>query len=94
MKTNYKNYNRGNRKDVKPVDEVVEETKEIIGVVSNCEKLNVRSNPDKDSDVLYTLNKGNEVMIDKEASTSEFYKVITGAGLEGYCMKQFIEVEE
>lgn len=99
MKTNYKNYNRGKREETKPVDEVseeVKETKQVIGVVSNCERLNIRKIPRKDADVLCILEVGSEVtVVDLRIdTTSEFYKVITGAGIEGYCMKEFIEVDE
>lgn len=95
MKTNYKNYNRGKKEETKPVDKVseeVKETKQRIGIVSNCERLNVRKNPEKDADVLCVLEVGSEVMVTDDIS--EFYKVITGAGIEGYCIKQFIKVEE
>ena len=67
-----------------------EETTGLIGVVTECTKLNVRKAPNTDAAVVTTLSLGTEVMIDEENSTEEFYKVYTGTGVEGYCMKKFI----
>ena len=82
-----------------PVDQPVEESpkKETkVGIVANCEKLNIRRSPLKDSDganSITVLLPGVAVVIDEDESTSNFYKVITEDGLEGYCMRQFIEVK-
>ena len=81
-----------------PVDQPVEEApkKETkVGIVANCEKLNLRRSPLKDSDganVITELLPGVAVVIDEDESTPNFYKVTTETGLEGYCMKQFIEL--
>ena len=81
------------------VDQPVEETpkkESKVGVVSNCEKLNLRRSPLKDSDganIITELLTGVAVVIDEDESTSNFYKVITEDGLEGYCMRQFIEIK-
>lgn len=75
------------------VTEVVEEnSKEVIGYVSGCEKLNLRKEASKDSSVVTILYKYAELQIDESKSTEEFYKVTTLAGIEGYCMKKFISV--
>ena len=82
-----------------PVDQPVEESpkKETkVGIVANCEKLNLRRSPLKDSDgvnIITVLLPGVVVVIDEDESTPNFYKVITEDGLEGYCMRQFIEVK-
>lgn len=81
-----------------PVDQPVEEApkKETkVGIVANCEKLNLRRSPLKDSDganVITELLPGVAVVIDEDESTPNFYKVTTETGLDGYCMKQFIEL--
>ena len=81
-----------------PVDQPVEEApkKETkVGIVANCEKLNLRRSPLKDSDganIITELLPGVAVVIDEDESTPNFYKVTTETGLEGYCMKQFIEL--
>ena len=69
---------------------VIEETK---GYLTNCIKLNVRAEAEKDADVLCILDQDAEVTIDLDNSTAEFYKVCTSAGVEGYCMKKYIAVK-
>ena len=63
------------------------------GVVVYCKKLNVREEPHIESDVLCVINNGDEVTVDIFETTEEFYKVCTEAGVEGFCMKKYIEVE-
>lgn len=60
------------------------------GVVSGCERLNVRSEASTTADVLCTIDRDAEVVIVDSESTDEFYKVCTAAGIAGFCMKQFI----
>lgn len=80
------------------VDQPVEEApnkESKVGIVANCEKLNLRKSPLKDSDganIITELLPGVAVVIDEDESTSDFYKVTTETGLEGYCMRQFIEL--
>ena len=82
-----------------PADQPVEESpkkESKVGIVANCEKLNLRRSPLKDSDganIITELLPGVAVVIDADESTPNFYKVITEDGLEGYCMRQFIEVK-
>ncbi len=79
-----------------PVDEAApaEETKNFAsGVVTDCLKLNVRKDPDGDADVLVVINALSEVTVDMDASTDEFYKVRTAAGIEGFCMKKYIALK-
>ena len=75
--------------------EVVEEKPEqthVDGAVINCSKLNVRKEPNKESDAIGVLNNGVFVIVELENSTDDFYKVRT-PGVQGYCMKQFIEIK-
>ena len=69
----------------------------VIGVVVNCEKLNIRADADKTAEVLCVINKGEEVEIDEEDSTDDFYSVIYGKTKEvsvyGFCMKQYIKIK-
>ena len=82
-----------------PLDQTLEETpkkESKVGIVANCEKLNLRRSPLKDSDganIITELLPGIAVVIDEDESTPNFYKVITEDGLEGYCMRQFVEVK-
>ena len=81
-----------------PVDQPVEKApkkESKVGIVANCEKLNLRRSPLKDSDganIITELLPGVAVVIDEDESTPNFYKVTTETGLEGYCMRQFIEL--
>lgn len=78
-------------------EEVVEEEKveedgdTNMGVVT-CGKLYLRSKPSKDSDWITILEKDEEIMIISE-DDSEWYKVYTAAGQEGFCKKEFIKID-
>lgn len=61
------------------------------GAVRNCKKLNLREEPSKSSGVACILLEDESVLIDLENSTDDFYK-ISARGIDGYCMKQFIEI--
>lgn len=64
----------------------------ITGVVSKCTRLNVRSEPSLKAMVLAVINHSDEVGIDTDFSDSEWYKVQTANGTDGFCMKKFIKV--
>lgn len=69
---------------------VVEKT--IEGNVVKCEKLNVREEPVSDANIICELKKDSIVLIDMDNSTDTFYKVTTVSGIEGYCVKEYINV--
>lgn len=76
------------------VNHEVENVAETIsGVVSGCEKLNMREDSNKESKIITVLTKDAEVKVNLTESTEDFYKVCTASGLEGYCMKKFIVVK-
>lgn len=74
---------------VEPEHEVSESKS---GVVVDCFKLNVRSGPSVDSEVICEITASTELMIDEKDSTDDFYKICTAAGVEGFCMKNFIKL--
>lgn len=77
------------------IEEVAEVKKEnfCVGVVTECAQLRVRETPDTSKEnTIGVLMFTDEVQVDLDNSTSDFYKVTTAAGLEGYCMKKFINV--
>lgn len=91
----------GLRADIPPVDEaglvdepIVETTELAMGVV-NCKVLRMRNSTDTSTNdnVIYELPEGTEVRVNEAESTAEFYKVITTAGAEGFCMKKFITIK-
>ena len=60
------------------------------GVVANCAKLNVRAKASVKADVVAILNAGDEVSIDVDKSTEEWFKIRTVDGVKGYCMRKFV----
>lgn len=70
----------------------VAEAKPLVGVVSGCAKLNVRSKPSRDSRPLCVLTEGSKVVVDPD-STAEWYGICTKEGVKGYCMKKFITIK-
>lgn len=73
-------------------EEVAPPPEPLDGVVTAA-KLNVRKLPSPNAEVLAVINQNSKVQIDTEASTVDWYKVYTAAGVEGYCMKKFITVK-
>lgn len=74
-------------------DENVVEEVECKGFVSGCSKLFVRTEPTKDCNPAGVINENDEVIIDVENSTNEYYKIVTTEGLEGYCLKTYIKMK-
>lgn len=62
----------------------------VTGVVANCTKLNVRAKATADAAVVCVINAGTEVTINIKKSKEEWFKVKTAAGVEGYCMRKFV----
>lgn len=87
-------------KTTEAVDETMEEITEkpesstVLGVVTECIKLRVRKTPEVGDNVICEIVFASEVLVDLNESTDDFYKITTGAGIEGYCMKQFINIGE
>ena len=84
-----------------PVEKVVEtittETEAVvetvIGVVTECVKLNIRKEPSKDADILCEVKVDSELQVDLSKSTDDWYNVCTSAGIEGFCMKEYVNIE-
>lgn len=80
--------------DTPVVNELVvepEKPKTIMGVVSNCKKLNLRKKPNKSADVLRELTEGTTLEI--ITTSEEWCKVCTPDGVKGFCMKAYIVVD-
>ena len=86
------NYNKPKKIDKVEETIVNVETPEVlVGFVSGCNKLNVRSNPWIDAQVLTIINENDEVsVIRHENEPADFYQVRTKNDVEGYCMKKYI----
>ena len=66
----------------------------VIGVVTDCLKLNIREKPSKDSRVVTVVTCLDELEIDMGDSNDDWYAVCTAAGIEGFCMKKFVAVRQ
>lgn len=75
-----------------PVVEEPETAKPITGKVVGCKMLNVRIAPRKFADVVTVVNADSELIIDLDRSNDEWYSVCTAAGVEGYCVKDFVKI--
>lgn len=69
------------------------ENNEVIGKVNGFKKLYVRKEANKDSEPVGIVTDNDDLSIDINHSTDEFYKVITSNGLEGYCIKEFVKID-
>ena len=61
-----------------------------IGVISNCEKLNIRKTPEVSDNIIKILEAGTEIKIDPTFESIEYYKICDE---EAYCMKKFIKLQ-
>lgn len=83
-----------------PEDTITESFTDLVkhknGVVANCNKLNVRTMPSKDSDVVTVIDAGTKVDIVSDAN-EDFYEIqvmMGDGGILGYCMKAYVNVED
>ena len=82
-----------------PENEITTEVEEppkkekVLGTVVNCPRLRVREHPSINAVVAAEIDEGSEVVINEDKSAEEFYSVITATGLEGYCMKDYIQLK-
>lgn len=71
--------------ETKPLPKTVE------GMVVGCAKLNVRKEPNLFADIVCALNVQSEIEIDVEKSNKDWFYICTATGIEGYCMRKFVE---
>lgn len=81
-----------------PVEETVVEAPETsayaVGIVVNCNSLNVREHADRKAGVITVLRAGTEVQVDVATKLDAWVHVYTATGLDGFCMKEYIDVKE
>lgn len=80
------------------IDQLIEEldntsTKETLGVVTDCQFLNIRTSPDIDSQIVCREPALSELIVDLNKSTADWYNVCTVAGVSGFCMKKFVIIK-
>lgn len=64
----------------------------VIGVV-DCFRLEIHSEPNAYSETVCVIKYSNEVLIDLDNSTEDFYKICTTFGAEGFCRKRLISIK-
>lgn len=64
------------------------------GVVDSYDEAVIRDKPSVFGDPICILRRNAKVEIDEKGSTKDFYKVYTSAGVEGYCLKFYLSVDE
>lgn len=72
-------------------EEEIEEIEE--GTVVDCVNLNIRKEPDLNSAVLCTVPVSTKLLIGMAKSTLSWLYVYTESGIEGFCMKQFVDIK-
>lgn len=77
------------------VEEKVEDVtpKILLGVVTDCSKLNVRKKANIKSEVASVINAKTEVTVYPDESTKDWYKVKVNDVI-GFCMKKFIKIKD
>lgn len=65
----------------------------VIGVVTNCIQLNVREEPNVSAPIITEVDFLSDLMVDVAKSDEEWYSVCTEAGIEGFCMKKFVDIK-
>lgn len=73
-------------------EEIEVSNSEAIGVVTDCLKLNIREEPDKDSKVVTIVNCLDKLNVYLNTSTDDWYAVRTASGIDGFCMKKYISI--
>lgn len=65
----------------------------VFGIVS-CGMLNVRKEPNVAAKAIAVVKRGTTLEIDQEKSNDEWLCVCTASGVEGYCMAQYVEIND
>lgn len=64
----------------------------VKGIVVNCAKLNVRENATVDSGIVCVLDVMSEIQVDVNRTNDPWVYVRTTTGVEGYCMRQYVDI--
>lgn len=71
------------------VEEAPKETE--VAVVANCENLNVRKGPGLNYAIKCVIPAGKVLAVLK--AVGDFYHICTEDGVEGYCMKNYVDIQ-
>lgn len=100
--TMYSPNNDYNNEEIPVVDELNEidipspepEKEEFVstGKVANCNAAYIRESPTKASNHLAIVKEGDELLIEHISNTN-WYKVTTQSGIDGYIMKELVSLD-
>lgn len=66
------------------------DTPQFFYEINNCKKLNVRTEPNKDADVVCVLDSTSKFEIEELETDPEWVKVFLDNGEVGFCMKMYV----
>lgn len=66
----------------------------LKGEITNCVRVNIRKEPNRECEVITILNYGDTVTVYPEKSIDGWSFIVIPDGREGFCMKEFIDLEE
>ena len=75
------------------IDKLHDKSKEIIGFVTNCIKLNIRKEPNINSDVICIKTISSKLKVVDKCPDSGWYRVSDNNGIDGYCMKEYLALD-
>ena len=75
------------------LDQPAQVTQSVVGIVTNCKKLNLRTKPSKAAPVIYEMPADSKLTIDFDRSIHGWLCVHTESGLEGFCMKEYVSIK-
>jgi hypothetical protein len=65
----------------------------MTGVV-NATRLNIRESPSINAKIVAVVPVFTELLIDSDQADDEWYSVCTASGIEGFCMKEFVVIQQ
>lgn len=68
--------------------------KKVMGVVCFTPRVKVRKESNPTSEVMCLIPRDCEVEVSMKESSKTFYCVTLASGLQGFCMKQFIQLKD
>lgn len=70
------------------------EPKILTGHITGCDMLNVRRDPTMASAIIDALTPVDLVVLLETDVILDFYKVTTPRGITGYCLKEFVNIDD
>jgi uncharacterized protein YgiM (DUF1202 family) len=75
------------------VTKPIKEDPKVLYGINNTKKLNVRTEPNKDADILCVIDSKSTFEIEELESDPEWVKVFLDNGKVGFCMKMYVAIK-